>query len=170
MATEAYAGDSIALIDISWPLPENVNWNFGTDAKVIYNGEDWAMIKFETEGTYTIGMSAQLATCSGYHQQTITILKAVEGGRIAADNLIKDLKLFPNPSEGNFSIAIELSRVHDIDVSLVSLSGNRTVYHEKKLNQTQYNRDYNFEDLPSGIYFLFVKVGNESRIIRLVIL
>jgi hypothetical protein len=171
MVTEAHVGDSVAVIDISWPLPEHITWDFGPAAQVVFDANDWALIKFDTEGVYTVELSAQLATCSGSHQQQITILKREDpdGGRVAT-HVIEDLTLFPNPNDGKFSIAIDLSEQFNVDIQFVSLSGNRVIFQEQLSGKDYYDRDYNFHDLKSGIYFLFVKAGKESKMIRLVIL
>jgi hypothetical protein len=170
MATEAHVGDTIAVIDISWPLPESTNWKFDQDATIIYDGDNLGMITFDTTGIFTIGLSAQLATCAGYHEQKIKILPAVEGGRVASTGLIEDAILFPNPSDGEFGLQIDLSTTHSINLKLVSLSGERVIFTETLIGGDHYERDYHFTNLGAGVYFLFITAGRESRMIRLVIL
>jgi hypothetical protein len=171
MATEAHRGDSIAVIDISWPLPENITWDFGPEAKLIFNDNDWAIIRFDTVGTFTIGLTSQLATCNGHHEQQITILEKTnpDGGRVAS-GLILDAQIFPNPTDGHFQLRLDLSSEIAVDVRLVSLSNERTIFSERLSGTDQYVKEYDFTHLTSGIYFLFVKAGRESRIIRLVIM
>ncbi len=172
VATEAHAGDSIAMIDISWPLPENITWEFDEKANIIQNGQDWAVIQFDDEGIYSVGMTAKLGACTGYFTQDIIIHKKAEGsdgGRIKSA-LITDYTVYPNPIAGQFSLSIHLREVHPVTIEMVNLSGNKIVFLEELSDKDLYERRYNLENLTSGVYFLIIKAGGETKTVRLVAL
>lgn len=170
MVPEAYAGDSVIIIDISWPLPTNISWNFGAEADVLYNGQDWAVVKFKEEGVYTIGMTAQLGGCSDSREQLIKIIEkeeSAEGGRIVT-SVFKNVMIYPNPNNGQFSVGIELNESLPVSVEIMSLNSNRPILTEQLSGSNRYIQNYKLLNLAKGIYFVFIKAGSDTKMIRLV--
>jgi hypothetical protein len=171
MTAEAFVGDSIAIIDISWPMPETISWVFDPNATIVEEGQDWATVVFEKEGIYSFGLSAQLAGCSGYHAHKIVIRKKDEpsdNGRVA-DKLIDDLSVYPNSSTGNFNLFVTLTQVNNVVVEMSSIDHNKAIYKEVLSGSDRYKRYYDFNTLTSGVYHLYVTAGKETRMIRVII-
>ena len=87
-------------------------------------------------------------------------------------SVISDLKAYPVPFGEGVTIAFSMERVEAIELMVFDVMG-RVVYEYKEAfaqNQQQFywngkNRDGN--DVPDGIYFAQLKIGNELQSIRL---
>ena len=172
MATEAYVGDTIVIIDISWPIPESLTWQLPTEARVLIENQDYAEVVFDTPGTYAIDMEVSLADCQDFYSQSITILEGRPdaGGRQGeGEELIRKFTAYPNPNDGEFKAEVELSRVEGIRLTLVDLNGNLVVFDSKYSQKDSYEVAVDLPRLRSGIYLLGLQAGGKSKTLRLMV-
>ncbi|WP_185113949.1 T9SS type A sorting domain-containing protein [Fulvivirga imtechensis] len=172
MATEAYVGDTVVIIDISWPIPDALTWQFPAEATILMENQDYAEVVFDIPGTYGIDMEVALADCQDFYSQSITILegKPDTGGRLSeGEELIRKFIAYPNPSDGEFYVHVELAFKASIEVSLVGLNVNKVLYQLEASDAEEYNLSIDKPELSQGVYFIRLKVGGKSRVIRKVI-
>jgi hypothetical protein len=88
-------------------------------------------------------------------------------------NQFSTLNIFPNPNDGEFTLAYNLTAESDVNISITDFTG-REVF--ATLNQLQtagnHQQQINFDDfnsLNSGIYLVKIQAGAESYIKKLVI-
>jgi hypothetical protein len=81
-----------------------------------------------------------------------------------------DVKLVinPNPSKGEFSIDIGQQLKADLTVKLLNNSG-AVIFTEKALNVAAYNKSFNLQYLPKGIYFVKIEAGNISKTEKIIL-
>jgi len=79
------------------------------------------------------------------------------------DKFIDDLKvnIYPNPSDGSFTLTMNIARSQDINISVFDIRGKR-IYsnYEKQLSGT-YNKQIDLNDYAKGLYHLRI-VTNEG--------
>jgi hypothetical protein len=173
MTPVAHVGDTVIAIDISWPLPERITWALPTEATVVKKTPDYASMVFNTEGNFTVKLTANLAECQSEFISQVEILKKNDGssGGTPTTGLIKSATAFPNPTtEGKINLKVELNEAADIRVRLISLSGN---YIEKDFTgegKDVYDYEILLDGLARGVYFLVLEVKNEKRVIRIVVM
>lgn len=98
------------------------------------------------------------------HRPVALKLKGVPVSTIETENVISDIRIYPNPSYGDFILELgELEGAVSIEVR--DVVGN--------LVQSQsYDRSRNLIDISldaiPGIYFVFIKSGDKSGVVRLV--
>jgi hypothetical protein len=172
MASEVFTGDSVILIDISWPLPDSIEWIIPMQAFLLEQTPDIASIIFNEPGTYEIGMTANLGGCSSYYSAIISVLEALEAenGRFATSKgkLISSFDLYPNPNNGYFTTNISLLQKHGISLSIVNLGTNRIVLSRTEYDKSEYTNEFKLPNLPSGIYAVVLQAGNESAAVRMI--
>jgi hypothetical protein len=170
---EAHVGDTVVVIDISWPIPDQIFWNADTlDATILYQGQDYTELIFSEPGTYTLGMYATLGECYDTSVQTITILDEVdetgdEGGR-QKPPVVSDFNIFPNPNDGEFTVEIILNDEVPGTLRMISLAGNRTLIDYKLENNTSFTYEASL-GMVSGMYFIILEVGGEQLIKRVLV-
>jgi len=59
----AYAGDTLIIIDISWPIPDTLRWEFPAGARVVTRTQDFLEVVFDEAGTYSCTMYCELGGC-----------------------------------------------------------------------------------------------------------
>jgi hypothetical protein len=78
------------------------------------------------------------------------------------------MRAYPNPTDGNFSVAIELEERADITLTMYNSMGG--VIESIKLNVDGYmEMPFEFGGFQPGVYLLVAKTVNESRQLRIVI-
>ncbi len=120
---EAIVGDTVAMIDVSWPLPELVDWSFPTEMKQVSVMGDVVLGQFNATGTYNVGLSTRLGECRDYVEKNITIIQGEEdetGGRLGYEEYIKAFGLYANPNDGSFDVVVDLADKDDIMLSIWS--------------------------------------------------
>lgn len=169
MTSEAYAGDTVILIDISWPLPEQTQWSYQTDPVVVEETRDYAMIRYDNPGEYTIGMQAKLAQCSNTHEQLLTILEAElrEPGTRSGRNIVH-ASVFPNPSPEEVEVNVDLNREESIVLELYQSQSNIKLFSQKLDKGVSHVKALNLSVLPRGMYLLRIIAGKEIRVIKIV--
>lgn len=88
----------------------------------------------------------------------------------AINSIENKIRVFPNPSLGDFNLKINLTESSLISVELVSITGTRIVLQEtKKTNAGDSVLRFNTKSLSQGIYFLEVEINSIRTIKKLVI-
>ncbi len=173
MADEAIVGDTIMVIDISWPPPDFVNWNWPSegDYSVIYQNGSYAEIVFGDTGLFQIGMVAQLAGCESFFDQEIVVHPVLHpsDSQVFAtlENGIKDLAVYPNPTNRMFNVDIELDQASEVTLSLLHLSGSMLQFHYS--DKSALHHFVLEAQGPKGQYLLQVHAAGETKSRKLVI-
>jgi len=84
-----------------------------------------------------------------------------------ADNNLQ-LHVNPNPSSGEFKIDFATQKKSDIVVKLMNSLGE-LIFTEKAKGASEYNKSFNLQYLPKGIYFVKVEMGAVSKTRKLVL-
>ncbi|NVO01902.1 MAG: T9SS type A sorting domain-containing protein [Bacteroidetes bacterium] len=79
-----------------------------------------------------------------------------------------NIKVYPNPSKGKFTVKVETSNSLSVDLSISNLVG-QTVYTEDLTINGLFTKEINLSSLPKGIYFLKLEDGKSSNIQKFII-
>jgi hypothetical protein len=154
MTDEVHAGDTVVLIDISWPIPERISWDFPEDATVIFKDNEFAQIVFEDAGTYSIKLNTFLGECVDEFAHQLKVLggRVNEGGR-TANRLIETFEVHPNPSDGRFTVSAQFNELATSRLTMVHISGNKvlTVSFD---NESDIAYEAELNNLIAGVYFI----------------
>lgn len=171
IARKAYAGDTVVVIDISWPLPDGITWQFDVvNTQIISQDQNMAQMIFPQPGVYPVGVEVALGDCRDTDTQFITILEEEEnpGGRVNTEPLVKRFDIYPNPNGGNFMINIVLRDPVPARVRMVNLSGNKNLI-DHRVETQEYEYQALLEGIPAGIYYIVLDVSGETKTKRVVI-
>jgi hypothetical protein len=91
-----------------------------------------------------------------------------EGSGINDNNLASSLTVYPNPTEGKFTVSISNAEAKDLTVELVNISGQVVYRNEVKAVYT-YNNDIDASSFAKGVYYLKVNDGTEVQVEKVVI-
>jgi hypothetical protein len=171
LATQAMIGDTVVMVDVSWPLPDKIEWNYPPSMKKILDNGPMIYGQFEEGGTYEISLSAHLGECFDRMAKTITILRGEEepdGGRLGYEKFVKNFELYPNPTDGNFDVNVELAEESEITLSVwnggTSLFMGKVVGSGKK----SYLVHFALRPLGSGTYILRLDHKKGKEYIRFI--
>ncbi|MDX1351299.1 MAG: T9SS type A sorting domain-containing protein, partial [Putridiphycobacter sp.] len=86
----------------------------------------------------------------------------VSAGSVAESNPFASVSIYPNPSEGPFTI--ELNDLTTVDMKLVDITG-KSIFSAKGISDSKYVMD---AEIPAGVYFLTIKVDAQTRTFRVI--
>jgi hypothetical protein len=170
MAAEAYRGDTVVVVDVSWPLPEGISWALPDEAIMLVEHEDYAEIVFKESGDFTITLHTGLGECLDEYTKTITVLgeRPVESGRGPA-SIVSAFTVSPNPSNGAFTIRATFHEEASGTVRMLSFSGGVALINQEIHSATDFEFAASLQQIPAGLYFIVLEIGDEVRTQRVII-
>ena len=72
-----------------------------------------------------------------------------------------DIKVFPNPGEGNFKVEANLEDVESLEMYVFDASGSEIYNSTIRSENGRFKNDINLTEFSSGIYFLALKSGDK---------
>ncbi len=170
MTDKAFVGDTIVLIEMSWPIPQSIEWIYPVASfSEIFRNEYSVLLIPQQEGTFNIGLVTFAGPCTQYLEKPIIIGPALPSNGTSKDNLplFKEVVAYPNPNNGNFELFIDMNRESNIMVEVFTMYGKRILLKEYRGLST-YRVPTTINQI-SGMYLVRVTSGSETRSLRVVI-
>ncbi|MBL0739670.1 SprB repeat-containing protein [Chryseolinea lacunae] len=168
---EAQVRDTVTMIDISWPLPEQIAWHYPPEMKVLQDKGDVLFGQFATTGTYEIGLDAYLGQCHDQLTKTIRIIDADDeqsGGRLGYEEYVVSLTMYPNPNSGTFEVDVTLAEVAPIALSVWHAPTWRLLDKTERSGKDSYRVAYQLK-LSPGTYILRLDHSHGKKYVRFVV-
>jgi hypothetical protein len=171
-ASQIYVGDTLLIIEVSFPKPDSLAWDFSDGFISYLPGESFPLISYDQPGEYDIVLTAFKGNCSQSMTKTVTFLPADQkptGGRMELGLVgIKGIRVFPHPTQGEVQVQVDLHRQQTLGVFLYNLQGfemQRQLYpsndlHVFKLDLSDYNK---------GAYVLKVATENDREEVKIIL-
>ena len=125
-------------------------------------GDTLATVDSLAFGDYSVTVTDAFG-CSA----SVTFMVDLIGGTDRPGELLAGLSLFPNPTDGEVTLRIDLPTANDLSVSLYDLNG-RELRRRKLGRLARTDETFDFNDLPAGIYLLRVATDRSARTLRVV--
>ncbi|MBS9463141.1 hypothetical protein KIM67_12030 [Flagellimonas sp. 389] len=170
MASQSFVDENIIAVDLSYPLPDTVEWSVPEGAIVTERNNDELGITFTEPGEYEIGVTVYREDCWSTSTKRILVLENTLTGIIneseeVSREGIEHFVVYPNPTTGQFYADIGLSEIGNISLKVFGFANNNLMLQELAGGEHNYNIPMNIEGLPSGIYVVVLEtpVGNSLR-------
>jgi uncharacterized protein YjdB len=140
-----------------------------SDTSLIWTSTDTTVLQVSSNGLVTgIQCSGQakviVKSNDGSFSDTCSVVLWCEDLK---NNLISNLSIFPNPSNGEIKLALNIPDAELVTVSIVDETGN-VVYTEKNI-PAQGVKTMALTQLPSGLYFININTRESSATQKLMI-
>jgi len=174
MPSEANISDTVVVIDISWPDPDQVYWSFSEGIKSINSQDYYEEIIFKSEGILRVSLVSTKGACIDSLSKYINITggsgKMGEEAKLGAqETMIKSFAVYPNPSTGEFSVKVELREVSQAEIRLIKMDNQMLVNQQKSNGSDAYEFEYNLGHISRGVYILRLEVRGEVKTKKLFI-
>ncbi len=136
-----------AIVDIS---PESYTWIPLVGDTLTGASETYA---YSMMGDYLIYLEVMDSEgCVMYIEKPIHVTNILDAEELS---VIERFQIIPNPSNGQFTLALGLTETKQTDIILFNTLGQ--LIHKESLGSIdRINKELNFEQLPAGVYFLSV--------------
>lgn len=178
LTSEAVEGDTVVIIDISWPMPDSIRW-YNPDDKDFYlisQESDYQKVVFTRAGEFEMSMKANLDQCEAHVTKTINVLSVEEAARLREDELMKSegklqlsASIYPNPNYGTFRLELEGNQQHDINVRIVDVHKGNKYYQLSGKQRQKYVFNITDNRLPEGVYLAIIQSNKETITKRFVV-
>lgn len=143
------ADGSIFIDSITGGIPPySINWEMGDSTDFF-------------DDLFVGSYSLQIIDANGCNKEVILEISALDNLQILErDNLFK---IFPNPVKDKFQIHFSNKKIKPVSFSIFHVNGKKVIKQEFFIND---NLEIDIADLPTGIYFLVLKIDKEAFLYR----
>jgi hypothetical protein len=166
VSSQVFTNEKFIIVDISNPIPDSIEWSLPAEATIISKNKDFAELSFSKAGEYELTLNTKKGNCTATQTKKIVV---IEGEYIDPDSsdLMKkfDLKIYPNPSNGIFTIDVTLDKVMPAHVKIYNLNNNLIIDSKYDEGKDAYKFNFSLSGLIPGVYFVLVESqqGNQLR-------
>jgi hypothetical protein len=137
-------------------------WIDCDNANAIIAGETAQSYTATASGNYAV-IITEAGTCSDTSACVNVVITSI------TSNSAQVVSIYPNPSNGLFTLNINNAVSNQVVISILDLQG-KVVYSESDKNvSAQYNKQINLTDLAKGIYYVKLNIGSEVQIQKLIV-
>lgn len=167
LASEAEMGNTVVIIEITYPIAESLVWNFPPEANQIAAHDNYQEIMFSDTGRYYIELTAAAGNCTSTKGKYIEIYDPNDSKKNQAieaePSQIQKFEVYPNPATYHLNLSIDLADEKDIVIELIDATGNKLT----KVNYTNGLKNYevtlDVNSLKQGVYMVRLLSGNDVR-------
>ncbi|MDX2196664.1 MAG: T9SS type A sorting domain-containing protein [Cytophagales bacterium] len=164
-------GDSIVLVEISWPAPSKIDWYIPKGLHVVRKWAEYALIVPDSVGSYKVGLRATLADCADQVWQTIIVAPRTDSSNLRSDPFfgykgIETLEVWPNPATEEVNVKITLAEPGNCEVRLYGLVAHEPLYAAVLTDSKKYKHSIDISHLPRGIYILSTTTAESNKWVK----
>ncbi|MEZ4971371.1 MAG: T9SS type A sorting domain-containing protein [Flavobacteriaceae bacterium] len=169
ISSQAFVGESLIAVDISYPLPEIQEWVLPENAIILRQDSDEAEFRFNEPGEYEIGIITQIGQCMAQQTKKVLVTEnealTSKEGQGNQRKKIESFMIYPNPTNGEFVSQIVLPEIDPISIKVYNFANNALMALEKDQGASSYSLPFNLSGLPSGMYAVVLETsfGNALR-------
>ncbi len=173
MSSQAFVGETIVAVDISYPLPEGIEWLVPIGAEVITQNSDAVEFSFAEAGEYEITIITTRGECIA--QKTKKILVVAKDGLIDEEEskngqkVVEDFMVYPNPTNGKFTADINLTERGDISIKVFSFANNALMASQKERGEISYSIPFDISGMPSGVYAVLLETSFGTSLRKVIV-
>ena len=155
---------------INFTVTSNTGWTTSSDASwctVTPSGNGPGEIAaVYTENITTDSRTANITIAvDGLSSQTVSLIQRGRGVSVSEIDG-KQIRIFPNPSQGTFRITSEGFANQPMEISILDLTGRVIL---TSIVRGEKENNFDLSQYPQGFYFVKVKTGDYAAVQRLVI-
>jgi hypothetical protein len=170
LPTQAFASEQIVVVNTTYPASDSIKWILPEKAQIKSVGQSYAEFVLPETGSYVIKMISYKGVCSSVQEKVMIVSERSNLNDIesAKTPFIQSFCATPNPSHGNFATKIVLRDKADVQLKLINILSNTTVFQGRQSGDSVYEIPINVSTL-SGTYLLLLETPKGSATLKVII-
>ncbi|WP_165830077.1 T9SS type A sorting domain-containing protein [Flavobacterium hydrophilum] len=172
MSSQVFKNEKIVIVDISNPAADEIEWVLPAKANVVTKNKDYAEISFSEAGEYEITLNTKKGNCTAFQTKQILVTEGEYEENPDDEPITEkkfDLKIYPNPSQGIFTVDVTLDKVMPAHVKVYNLNNNLLIDSKTEEGKDNYLFNFNLGGLPPGLYFVLFESQQGSKLRKIII-
>ena len=172
MISEANINDTVVIIEISTPKPDRIEWTLPDSFSDIFNENEIKFIVPSEVGLFNVHLNAFLGGCYDAIDKTITIYGDEEPKVevfVPSPKVIETVNIYPNPSNGEFFVDVDLSDKMPIIVEVYDMQQYSKLLSIESNGQDFYNFYISLGSIYSGVYVLKIITKDDIKTQKFII-
>ena len=170
VSSQVFLNEKIIVVDISNPIPDDVEWILPASAIIASKDRDYAEISFNEIGEHDITLITKKGNCVATQTKTIIVTAGEYEDPDETDLQKKfDLKIYPNPSDGKFTVDVMLDKIMPAHIKVYNLSNNQVIDSKYEEGKDNYSFKFSLNGLTSGIYFVLFESQQGTKLRKIII-
>ncbi|NQY11743.1 MAG: PKD domain-containing protein [Flavobacteriales bacterium] len=174
VATTIDVGEAVQFVQVSDPEPISQRWVFGDGST---STDQHPEHTYYIDGDYNVMLIATNENCIDTIIKPLTVvpfqLEPIVWKLDGAEDLaILNTKLYPNPTQGQFNLNVELNKESDITITIFDLNGQiicREGHQASQVDTTFVSETmHNHSELGSGLYFVSIGAQHKMKVLRFI--
>jgi hypothetical protein len=168
-STTVEQGDTLILLETSWPLPDSVSWELG--CAEILAATPWSrLICFKDTGIVELKITGFFSDCLDVDRKLIHVIPALPEKKTPEKiSSIGEFRAFPNPVIQNLTVFVELAEETKALIRLVRIADGVLMQVKQVQGPGRFELPINVQGLASGFYSLQLVVGEQQKNITIAI-
>jgi len=173
MSSQAFVGETVIAVDLSFPLPEGIEWIVPIGASIVSQDKDAVEFSFAEAGEYDITVITSNGDCIA--QKTKKLLVVAKDGLIQEEDskngqkVVEEFIVYPNPTDGKFTTDINLTERGDVSVKVFSFANNALMVSQKERGESNYSIPFDISGMPSGVYAVLLETPFGTSLRKIVV-
>ena len=140
--------------------PTTYSWNFGNGSTATTMNPSYT---YPASGGYTVTLTVTNACGTNTSSQTLEVFVGIE------DEIAGDVKLYPNPNSGVFTLEIINTNADEVSMMLFDIQGKQIMGETYTILSGSLKKELNMSNLSEGAYFVKLLSDGKSSNYKLLI-
>ena len=172
VSSQVFTDETFVMVNVSNPVPDSVLWQFPPEAQISDVNDNFAEISFDTPGEYDITIITTLGDCVASQTKRVLVLEPEDLNGPTNSNartpMIVEYNAFPNPSNGNFTLSVELREIQPISIKIYGVNSNALFDYKTFSGEKSYEVAYHL-NVPVGVYFILLETPFATQLKKIIV-